>query len=87
LVHEWDVVGRKNARDVADHDACNAFNRPFSLVVYPCNDRRARRQRVIRSVVAAKRAIVVYLMTGTLTGLLGNRILLTSRSKTRAVVT
>ena len=27
----------------------------------------------------------VYLMTGTLTGLLGNRILLMSRSKTRAV--
>ena len=35
FVHEWDVVGREDSRDVADHDACNAFNRLLSLVVYP----------------------------------------------------
>ena len=57
FVHEWNVVGREDSCDVADHDACNAFNRLRSLVVYPRNDRRARRRRVvIRSVVAGKRA-------------------------------
>jgi hypothetical protein len=33
-----------HSRDVADHDACNAFNRLLGLVVYPRNDRRARRR-------------------------------------------
>ena len=23
---EWNVMGREDSRDVADHDACNAFN-------------------------------------------------------------
>ena len=27
FVHEWDVVGRDDSRDVADHGACNPFNR------------------------------------------------------------
>src|SRR5436309_10184206 len=57
FVHEWNVVGRDDSRDVADHHACNALNRFLSLVVYPRKDRRARRRRVvIRSVVAGKRA-------------------------------
>src|SRR5260370_36398417 len=57
FVHEWNVVGRDDSRDVADHDACNAFNRLLSLVVYPRKDRDARLWRVvIRSVVAGKRA-------------------------------
>src|SRR5207247_5466121 len=57
FVHEWNVVGREDSRDVADHDACNALNRLLSLVVYPRKDRRARLRRVvIRSVVAGKRA-------------------------------
>src|SRR5947208_9285530 len=57
FVHEWNVIGRDDSRDVADHDACNALNRLLSLVVYPRKDRRARRRRVvIRSVVAGKRA-------------------------------
>src|SRR5882724_6311806 len=42
FVHEWNVVGRDDSRDVAHHDACNAFNRLLSLVVYPCHDRNAR---------------------------------------------
>ena len=42
--HEWNVVGRDDSRDVADDDACNAFNRLLSLVVDPRNDHRARRQ-------------------------------------------
>ena len=51
------MVGCEDSRDVADHDACNALNRLLSLVVYPRNDRRARRRRVvIRGVVAGKRA-------------------------------
>src|SRR6266481_5529776 len=57
FVHEWNVVGREDSRDVADHDGCNAFNGLLSLVVYPRNDRRARLRRVvIRSVVAGKAA-------------------------------
>ena len=57
FVHEWNVVGRDDSRDVADHDACNAFNRLVSLVVYPRKDRDARLWRVvIRSVIAGKRA-------------------------------
>ena len=51
------MVGRKDSCDVAHHDACNAFNRLFGLIVYPRNDRQARLRRiVIRSVVAGKRA-------------------------------
>jgi len=30
FVHEWDVVGRDDSRDVADYDAWNAFNRLLS---------------------------------------------------------
>src|SRR5439155_21935000 len=57
FVHEWDVVGREDSRDVADHDACSALNRLLRLVVYPRKDRRARLRRVvIRSVIAGKRA-------------------------------
>src|SRR5205814_3644264 len=41
LVHEWNVVGRQDSRDVADHDAGNAFNRLIGLVVYPGKDRNA----------------------------------------------
>jgi hypothetical protein len=41
FVHEWNVVGRDDSRDVADHDACNAFNRLLSLIIYPRNDHRA----------------------------------------------
>ena len=44
FVHEWNVVGRDDSRNVADHYACNAFNRLLSLIVYPRNDRRARRR-------------------------------------------
>ena len=44
FVHEWNVVGREDSRDVADHDACNAFNRLVSLIVDPCKDRQARRR-------------------------------------------
>src|SRR6476646_9945551 len=55
FVHEWNVVGREDSRDVADHDAGNAFNRLVSLVVYPRKDRDARLWRVvIRGVVAGK---------------------------------
>jgi hypothetical protein len=43
FVHEWNVVGREDSRDVADHDACNAFNRLLGLVVYPRKDCCARR--------------------------------------------
>ncbi len=51
------MVGRDDSRDVADHDACNAFNRFLGLVVYPRNDRDACLRRVvIRSVVAGERA-------------------------------
>ena len=51
------MVGREDPGDVANHDASNAFNRFLSLVVYPRNDRRARRRQVvIRSVIAGKRA-------------------------------
>ncbi len=53
------MVGRDDSGDVANHDACNAFNRLLRLVVYPRNDRRVRRRRVvIRSVVPGKRATV-----------------------------
>src|SRR6476620_4223338 len=57
FVHEWNVVGRDDSRDVTDHYACNAFNRLLSLVVYPRKDRDARLWRVvIRSVITGKRA-------------------------------
>jgi hypothetical protein len=39
FVHEWDVVGCEDSRDVADHDACNAFNWFVGLVIYPRHDR------------------------------------------------
>src|SRR6476646_4163677 len=57
FVHEWNVVGRDDSRDVTDHYACNAFNRLVSLVVYPRKDRDARLWRVvICSVIAGKGA-------------------------------
>src|SRR5882724_4975032 len=57
FVHEWNVVGRDDSRDVADHDACNALNRFRGLIVYPHKDRNAHLRRVIvRSIVARKRA-------------------------------
>ena len=42
FVQEWNMIGREDSSDVADHHAGNAFNRLLGLVVYPRNNRRAR---------------------------------------------
>jgi hypothetical protein len=62
--------------------------RLLRLVVYPRNDRRARRRRVvIRSVVAEGRATIRLFDDRHVDGVVREQVLLMSRSKTRAVAT